>query len=320
MVDVHARYIRQPRAGRRRSNRELEFLPDDEALDERKAAGGGLTAPEFAILLSYTKIALVRGAARLRPAGRPVPLERARALLPGAPAASGSRTQLQRHPLRREIIATRVDERPRQPRRDDLRLPPRRGDRRRRRPTSRAPTPSPARSSACAASGRRSRRSTGASPRETQIAMLLRARDPARARDALAPAQPPRPLDIAAAVARYAPGAAALAEALPTLLGPPSVEAARADGREFVAVGVPPELAAARRTPGVARPDARSRRGRSGGRVDVSTRPAVYFAIGDAARAALAARADRRPAAGGALGGDGARCAPGGRRTPSRPA
>ena len=31
---------------------------DEEALTERKADGQGLTAPEFAILLSYTKIAL----------------------------------------------------------------------------------------------------------------------------------------------------------------------------------------------------------------------------------------------------------------------
>ena len=39
-------------------NRELEFLPSDEVLAERKAAGRGLSTPEFAILLSYTKIAL----------------------------------------------------------------------------------------------------------------------------------------------------------------------------------------------------------------------------------------------------------------------
>ena len=39
-------------------NRELEFLPNDEKLAERRAAGGGLTAPEFATILSHTKIAL----------------------------------------------------------------------------------------------------------------------------------------------------------------------------------------------------------------------------------------------------------------------
>ena len=43
---------------RGRLDRALEFLPDDETLTERKAAEHGLTAPEFAILLSYTKVAL----------------------------------------------------------------------------------------------------------------------------------------------------------------------------------------------------------------------------------------------------------------------
>lgn len=37
-------------------NRKVEFLPDDKELVERKAAGQGLTRPELAILLAYTKI------------------------------------------------------------------------------------------------------------------------------------------------------------------------------------------------------------------------------------------------------------------------
>ncbi len=36
-------------------NRELEFLPDDEELIRRKTVGLGLTRPEVAILLSYSK-------------------------------------------------------------------------------------------------------------------------------------------------------------------------------------------------------------------------------------------------------------------------
>jgi glutamate dehydrogenase len=55
MVDVHARYIHAlEHAGR--LDRQLEFLPDDEELGERRADGKGLTAPELAILLSYSKI------------------------------------------------------------------------------------------------------------------------------------------------------------------------------------------------------------------------------------------------------------------------
>ena len=37
-------------------NRQVEFLPDDKKLLERKAAGEGLTRPELATLLAYTKI------------------------------------------------------------------------------------------------------------------------------------------------------------------------------------------------------------------------------------------------------------------------
>src|SRR5262249_3715366 len=55
MLGVHSRYIRSlEQAGR--IDRALEFLPDEEEIATRKAAGQGLTAPEFAILLSNTKI------------------------------------------------------------------------------------------------------------------------------------------------------------------------------------------------------------------------------------------------------------------------
>jgi glutamate dehydrogenase len=39
-------------------DRELEFLPDDEELDERRRNGEGLTRPELSVLLSYSKITL----------------------------------------------------------------------------------------------------------------------------------------------------------------------------------------------------------------------------------------------------------------------
>ncbi|MCW5772932.1 MAG: NAD-glutamate dehydrogenase, partial [Rhodospirillaceae bacterium] len=41
-----------------RLDRAVEFLPDDEAMAERQAAGEGLTRPEMAVLLAYAKIAL----------------------------------------------------------------------------------------------------------------------------------------------------------------------------------------------------------------------------------------------------------------------
>src|SRR5206468_702194 len=106
MVDVHARYIRSlEQAGR--LDRALEFLPDDDTLTERKAAGQGLTAPEFAILLSYTKIALY---GELLASELPDDPDLAGELERYFPTAARQRfrTRLRRHPLRREIIAAQV--------------------------------------------------------------------------------------------------------------------------------------------------------------------------------------------------------------------
>ncbi|MDS1272558.1 NAD-glutamate dehydrogenase [Lipingzhangella sp. LS1_29] len=57
LLHVHERYIKAlERQGM--LDRTLECLPDKRALAARRSAGQGLTAPEFATLLSYTKIAL----------------------------------------------------------------------------------------------------------------------------------------------------------------------------------------------------------------------------------------------------------------------
>ena len=42
-------------------DRAIEFLPDDEEIAERKAARGGLTRPEYAVLFSYAKLGLYDG-------------------------------------------------------------------------------------------------------------------------------------------------------------------------------------------------------------------------------------------------------------------
>jgi len=57
MVDVHQRFLRFLET-RRNLDRELEALPDDEEIGERKRADGGLTRPEIAVLLAYSKIDL----------------------------------------------------------------------------------------------------------------------------------------------------------------------------------------------------------------------------------------------------------------------
>ena len=54
MANVHARYI-ETLETEGWLDRQLEFLPSDRQIAERQLAGTGLTAPEFAVLIAYTK-------------------------------------------------------------------------------------------------------------------------------------------------------------------------------------------------------------------------------------------------------------------------
>ncbi len=104
MVDVHARYIRAlEQSGD--LNRELEFLPSDEALAERRSNGTGLTAPELAILMSYSKITLYK-----KLLGSDVPedpyLSSEMARYFPTPLRESFGEQIREHRLRRELTAT----------------------------------------------------------------------------------------------------------------------------------------------------------------------------------------------------------------------
>ncbi len=57
MVDVHARYLANLES-QGLLDRQLERLPDGEALADRRLAGEGLTTPELAVLIAYTKSTL----------------------------------------------------------------------------------------------------------------------------------------------------------------------------------------------------------------------------------------------------------------------
>ncbi|HEY3733782.1 MAG TPA: NAD-glutamate dehydrogenase [Streptosporangiaceae bacterium] len=59
MLHVHARYLRKLERDRK-LRRRLEGLPNDREIAERRAAGLGLTGPEFAVLLARTKIDAAR--------------------------------------------------------------------------------------------------------------------------------------------------------------------------------------------------------------------------------------------------------------------
>lgn len=58
LITVHQRMIRALEHDGL-LDRALEFLPDDEEFDTRRAAGEALTSPELAVLLAYAKIALL---------------------------------------------------------------------------------------------------------------------------------------------------------------------------------------------------------------------------------------------------------------------
>jgi glutamate dehydrogenase len=106
MVDVHARLIAdlEQVAG---LNREIEFLPTDEAINDRKLNRQGLVAPELAVLMAHCKIHLYD---RLLDSDLPEDeylghdLER---YFP-APLAERFAERMRAHRLRREIIATVV--------------------------------------------------------------------------------------------------------------------------------------------------------------------------------------------------------------------
>ena len=104
LLHAHQRYIRRlVRDGY--LDRALEFLPTDRQIRERLASGQGLTQPELAVLLAYTKITV---AAELIGTGLPDD-PYLRALLheyfPHALRASFE-SQIDNHALHREIVTT----------------------------------------------------------------------------------------------------------------------------------------------------------------------------------------------------------------------
>jgi glutamate dehydrogenase len=106
MLDVHDRLMRDLEAAGR-LDRPLEALPDAETIADRRTAGLGLTQPELAVILAYSKITLY--AALLEsdlPEDPALDAELDRYFPSPLPERFGD--VLRRHRLRREIIATRV--------------------------------------------------------------------------------------------------------------------------------------------------------------------------------------------------------------------
>ncbi len=88
-------------------NRAIEFLPDEKQLAERAQMGRGLTAPEVAILLAYSKIALKQSILASALPEKPVFQKLLVGYFPEA-VANTCAVQVPTHPLRREIITTQL--------------------------------------------------------------------------------------------------------------------------------------------------------------------------------------------------------------------
>jgi glutamate dehydrogenase len=86
-------------------NRALEFLPTDDELAERRKAGGGITRPELAILLAYSKIWLNNHLLDSDVPEDPYLSTELARYFP-APVRRRFARAISRHRLRREIIAT----------------------------------------------------------------------------------------------------------------------------------------------------------------------------------------------------------------------
>jgi glutamate dehydrogenase len=88
-------------------DRELEFLPSDEELADRRVQGQGLTRPELAILISYSK-AILKEELNASDLGKDPHLARAVATAFPAKLAELYPEDVAEHRLRREIMCTQV--------------------------------------------------------------------------------------------------------------------------------------------------------------------------------------------------------------------
>lgn len=106
MLDAEARLMRWlERAGR--LNRAIEFLPTDDEIAERQAARLGLTSPERAVLLAYSKMWLYDALLESDVPEDPLVAQMLVDYFP-KPLQQRFIEPMRRHPLRREILATHL--------------------------------------------------------------------------------------------------------------------------------------------------------------------------------------------------------------------
>jgi glutamate dehydrogenase len=240
MLDVHARFIASLERARV-LDRELEALPSDEQIADRSGDKGGLTRPELATLIAYSKLDLFKELLDSDVPEDPYLSGEFEAYFPSPlPERFGDR--LQGHRLRREITATQVLNNILHGGGTTF--------------TFRLREETGARASDIARAYTVAREVFQMRPQwreiealdnlvaaETQLEMLLEGRRLVERGTRWFLRNRRRPLAIAEAVSQFVSGAAVLYESMPKLLGSPDAEplARRAD--ELAEAGVPPNLA-----------------------------------------------------------------------------
>ena len=104
MVNVHARYL-DSLESEGVLDRSLEFLPTDKQIAARQSAGSGLRAPEFAVMIAYTKNVDIAELLDSDVPDDPVLEADLMAYFP-APLTERFPETIRHHRLRREIVAT----------------------------------------------------------------------------------------------------------------------------------------------------------------------------------------------------------------------
>jgi glutamate dehydrogenase len=240
MVDVHARFLERLE-GSRKLDRELEALPGAEEMGERKRQHQGLTRPELAVALAFSKIDLY---AELLDSDVPedphLSAELERYFPDPLPERFGD--LMHAHRLRREIIATQVVNNMLHGGGTTFAF--------RLREESGAPASDIARAYAAARDIFEMRPQWGEIEAldnqveaGVQAEMLLAGRRLIERGSRWLLRNRRRPLDIGATVQFFGPGAAALYDAVPRLLGASDLEPLTVRADELEQAGVPPALA-----------------------------------------------------------------------------
>jgi glutamate dehydrogenase len=240
VLDEHIRMIKALERGHQ-LDRKLEFLPSDAGLAERRAAGRGLTRPELAVLLAYSKVTTNEQLLASDVPEDPYLSDDLERYLP-AKLREPFREQVRRHPLRREIIATHVTNS--MVNRAGSTFVHRLGE------ETGAAAPDIARAYTVAREVFEARRLWkdiddlgDLVAADVQTALMAEGRRLVERATRWLLRNRHQPLDIAAEVSHFAPGIAALGQALPKLLAPNEAESLGDTCERFGAQGVPADLA-----------------------------------------------------------------------------